>query len=274
MEALFPRKNVAAILLAGGQGTRLGFTGPKGLFPIGGKPLFEWACSKIPKHIPVAIMTSPLNHEETVAYFEKHHYFGLEVYFFQQEMTHLLDGSKKPIDLKGPNGNGSVFRSFAHAGLHDLFRKKGIEWLIVSNIENPLTDPVDAALIALGEKEKADAVVQCIERTAADHSMGVLVQREEKIEIVEYTELDPKKEYQYAYTGQIAFAFPFFCQMADIDLPIHWVEKQALWKGEKFIFDALPFASKAAALEVSRKKRYRPLKGRDSVGAVEEGLKR
>lgn len=143
----------------------------------------------------------------------------------------------------------------------------------MSNIENPLTDPVDAGLIALGEKEKADAVVQCIQRTPADKAMGVLVEKGEKIEIVEYTELDPKKEYKYAYTGQIAFAFPFFSRMADIDLPVHWVEKQSLWKGEKFIFDAFPFASRVRAFEVDRKQRFAPLKGRDCIEAVEKVLK-
>lgn len=273
VKALFPPSQVGAVLLAGGQGSRLGFQGPKGLFPVGGKSLFAWACQKIPKEVPLAVMTSPLNHDETVAYFEKENYFGLEVYFFQQEMEPLLDGEKKITPLNGPNGNGSVFRSFANRGLRQIFEKKGIEWLIVSNIENPLTDPADLSLVALGQKEEADAVVQCIERAPSDRSMGVLVEKGEKIEIVEYTELDPKKEYRYAYTGQIAFAFPFFSRMADIDLPIHWVQKQSYWKGEKFIFDALPFASRVRALEVDREKRFAPLKGGDCIEAVERVLR-
>lgn len=269
---LFFSEKVGAILLAGGQGTRLSFSGPKGLFPVGGKTLFEWAASKLAKSTPLAVMTSPLNHEETVAYFEKHQFFGLDVHFFQQEMAFFLDQERRPLNMQGPNGNGSVFASFAKAGLLDLFKQKGIEWLVVSNIENPLSHPADPLLLAQAMKTRADAVIQCIERAPTDQSMGVLVPKGEKIEIIEYTELDPTKEYAHAYTGQMCFSLSFFAQMADIDLPIHWVEKKGVLKGEKFIFDALFFATKVGAVVADRKNCFAPLKSADSMAAVERGL--
>ncbi len=274
---VFPIENAAAILLAGGQGTRFGYEGPKGLFSIEGKTLFQWICETIPKHLPLAIMTSPLNHSETVAYFKKNNFFGLEVHFFQQEMLPFLDDAKEPMEIQGPNGNGNVFRSFVKAGLADLFSKKGIDLVTISYIDNPLAKPFDPALIFHARAEQADATVQCIERNQQDRSMGVLVEKGEKIEIMEYTELDSSREYRYGYSGQIAFTLPFFCKMAQIDLPIHSVRKNIegrwVWKREQFIFDVLPYAARARAFQVPRKTHYAPLKERGNIEEVQKILR-
>lgn len=274
---LFPVKNAGAILLAGGQGTRLGCEGPKGLFSIAGKTLFQWFCEKVPKEFPLAIMTSPLNHDETVAYFTKNHFFGLDIHFFQQELHHFLDDEKRPLEMQGPNGNGSVFRSFVKAGLGEFFAKKGIDLMTVSYIENALAKPLDPALIAYARAEQAEVTVQCIERNQTDQPMGLLVEKGEKIEIHEYTELDPDHPYKYAYSGQIAFTLPFFCKMAEVTLPLHWVRKKMqdrwIWKGEQFIFDAFPFASRVRAFEVPRETHYAPLKGPECIEAVQKRLR-
>jgi ADP-heptose:LPS heptosyltransferase len=267
--------NTACILLAGGQGTRLGFPGPKGAFSIGGKSLFQWLCEKVPPQSPVAVMTSPLNHHETVAFFKKNHFFGREVHFFQQELQPLLDQEKRPLPTKGPDGNGSVFRSFVRSGLADLFAKKGIDLLTVTNIDNPLADPLDADLISRVRAKKADVAVQCIERTPLYPSMGVFVEKEKKI--VEYTDLDPSQEHKWAYSGQMAFDLCFFRKMAEVPLPLHWVRKkvenQWIWKGEQFIFDVLPFASRVEAVVAPCEKRYAPVKNADSVALIEKLLR-
>jgi UDP-N-acetylglucosamine/UDP-N-acetylgalactosamine diphosphorylase len=270
-------KKSGAILLAGGQGTRLGYQGPKGLFPIGGKTLFKWICDKVPKDLPLAIMTSPLNHEETVSYFKENGYFGLDVHFFQQEMGPVLDEEKRPIDLKSPNGNGSVFRAFVNAGLADLFAKRGIDLVTVNYIDNPLSHPFDPALLMSQRLQQADVVVQCIERAPTDRSMGVLVENGEKIQIVEYTDLDPKKEYKYAYSGQLTFSLSFFMEMAKVELPVHWVRKTMdglqVWKGEEFIFDVFPHAKKIRSLCVRRETHYAPIKGPESIERVQNLLR-
>lgn len=280
MQELFPITNAACILLAGGQGTRLDFKGPKGLFPIAGKTLFQWICEKFPRNLPLAVMTSPLNHEETVAYFQKRGNFGLEVYFFQQEMASFLDAEKRPMELKGPNGNGNVFRAFMKAGLGEVFAKKGIDLLSVIYIENPLAKPFDPAMLAYKRMERADVVVQCVERKTTDSSMGVIVEKKGKIEIVEYTELDPSQEYKYAYSGALVFDLSFFCKMAEKELPLHWVRKKIpvglntveVWKGEQFIFDVLPFAKKVCLYPNSREN-YAPLKSGENICAVEQILR-
>jgi ADP-heptose:LPS heptosyltransferase len=269
--------NTGAILLAGGQGSRLGASFPKGLFSVADKTLFQWICEKIKKG-PLAIMTSPLNHQETVAYFQKNDFFGLEIYFFQQEMRAFLDEDKKIMRVEGPNGNGSVFRSFCRAGLDLVFAKKGIELVTVSYVDNPFTDPFDEALLSYAKETKAEVTLQCIEKMPSDQSMGALVEHGDKIEIIEYMEQDPLEEYRYVYSGQIVFDFSFFCKMAQKELPLHWVQKKhegrSVWKGEEFIFDVFRYASSIKALAVSRETHYAPIKGLDTVESVEKLLKR
>lgn len=277
MEQLFPVERVGALVLAGGQGSRLGFEGPKGLFEIAGKTLFEWICKKVPPNCPLAIMTSPLNHKETIAYFEKNGNFGLDVHFFEQEMSPFLDENQQPTDILGPNGNGSVFRSFVHSGLADLFAQKGVDLVTVSYIENPLINPVDPTLIAHARSERCDVAVQCIERRKSDLKMGALVEKEGKVEIVEYIDLDPTKEYKLAYSGQIAFDLDFFKKMAEMELPMHWVKKKNgdhwIWKGEQFIFDVFPYAMKVSPFCVPRETHYGPIKGPENIEAVENQLR-
>ncbi len=270
IEAL--QKKVLPILLAGGQGTRLGMPGPKGLFQIGGKTLFEWFCRKIPKKSSIAIMTSPLNHEETLAYFEKNNFFGLDVHFFQQEISPLLDEEKRVLDQMGPSGNGSVFRSFVKAGLAQVFKE--MECVTISYIDNPLSQPLDPRLI----EPESDIVVQCIERTEEDCSMGALVEREGKLEIVEYIDLGPTQEYKYAYSGQMAFDFSFFCRMADVELPVHWIQKKVdgkiVLKQETFLFDVFRYAKTICPLCVDRKTNFAPIKGPECVEGVRAVLEK
>lgn len=264
------QKKVLPIILAGGQGTRLGVQGPKGLFSIAGKTLFQWTCEKLPKKSPVAIMTSPINHEETVAYFKKNWFFDLEVHFFLQGMRPLLDEQRRPMEKLGPNGNGDVFRSFVESGLADYFAKRGIEAVTISYVDNPLSHPLDPQLIA--NLKQSEIAVQCIERLSSDTSMGALVENGEKVEIIEYTYLDPSKEYKYAYSGQLAFDFSFFCKMGKVDLPIHWVQKKVegemVWKEEKFIFDVFTHAKRIRPFSVPRQTHYAPIKGPESIESV------
>jgi len=277
-----PVEKVGAIILAGGQGTRLGYEGPKGLFPVGGKTLFQWLLEKVPcKDLPIAIMTSSLNHEETVAYFEENQFFGLDLHFFQQEMRPFLDEQKMPMEWTGPNGNGSVYRSFVQAGLADLFAAKGVDLLTVAYIDNPLSDPFDAAMISYARETKADVVVKCLHQDEADPAMGRLVEKGDRIEIVEYTELDPTQDYQFAYCGQMVFDLSFFRHMAEIELPTHWVRKKIgagldailAWKGELYIFDVLPYTTRAKAICAPRATCFAPVKNLENVPLVENILK-
>jgi hypothetical protein len=270
--ALVPIEKFGCILLAGGQGSRLGLSEPKGTFQIRGKSLFQWALEKVPVHVPVAVMTSPLNHAKTVEFFEKHRSFGREVHFFQQEMLSMLDDKKQALGILAPSGNGSVFKSFAESGILALFEKRGIDLLSIVPIENLLADAADPIFLSFMRNRNADAGVKCIERKPNDAPMGALVEREGRLEIIEYTEADSTMQYSYSYVGMMAMKLSFMKRMAKVDLPIHWVWKKAGdgfgWKGERFIFDALAFADIAEALSYPRAQIYAPLKSQENLEEI------
>jgi UDP-N-acetylglucosamine/UDP-N-acetylgalactosamine diphosphorylase len=268
---------VGAVLLAGGQGSRLGIAGPKGLFSVGGKTLFRHFCEKVPQGVPIAIMTSPLNSDETIAYFKENNYFDREIHFFSQEVAPFLDDDKNPLDLKGPNGNGSFFRSFVKAELSDLFLQKGIRYVTVSNVDNYLAEPVDCNMLSVMMLQNLDALVQCVEKEEGDPPMGAIIEEGERVRVVEYTDLKPDASYRYAYSGQIGFSLSFVMEMAGRDLPIHWVRKehqgQWIWKGEQFIFDALPFAKRVKTFPVLKRTHYAPIKTRQCAAMIEQSLR-
>ena len=273
-----PIGKIGAILLAGGQGSRLGLKGPKGAFQIYEKSLFQWICEKIPAAVPIAVMTSPLNHSQTVDFFEKHRFFEREVHFFQQGLLPMLDKKKRPIGILAPDGNGSVFKSFVDSGIATLFESIGIDLVSIVPVENLLANPADPVFISYLRKKNADAAVKCIERKAGDAPMGALVEREGRIEILEYTEADRCMEYRYSYTGMIAMKHSFMKRMAKIELPLHWVWKKEgdsfAWKGERFIFDALPYATRAEALCYPREEIYAPLKSSANLEEILQILSR
>ncbi|MBS0624523.1 MAG: UTP--glucose-1-phosphate uridylyltransferase [Verrucomicrobia bacterium] len=282
-----PVKRVGCLILAGGQGTRLGYSAPKGMFVIKGETLFERIVKKIPKEVPIAIMTSPLNHEETVGYFEKNGNFGRKISFFQQSMLPLLDEWKRPLGLEGPDGNGSVYRRFVESGIADQFAKAGVDLVTVTPVDNPLAQPLDVGFISFHRQSKCEVTIRCIERNSPEESMGVLVEREGKIAIVEYCEIDPKEmravceggrlKYLYAYTGLLALDLAFIRRAAGFEMPLHWVRKEILkegrkvlaWKGERFLFDAFEGASSIGALCSPREECYAPLKNREGPNGIE-----
>ena len=282
-------EGAGAIILAGGQGSRLKEAGPKGLFPIRGKALFEWIVEKAPRSdLPVAIMTSPINHQEIVSFFEKNRFFGKDIYFFQQEMSPLLDEKRRPIEvrpgefLQGPNGNGSLFSSFAKSGLLDLFEQRGVDLVTVIPVDNPLAEPFDPKLIEMAREDGADVVIKCIERGSQDRSMGALVERGGKIEILEYVYAAHEgiSGAPLGNTAQTAIRPAFMREAASFSLPVHWVQKKmrigleelSVWKGERFVFDAFLRAKKVSALLSERNICYAPLKSHENLAAIEQLL--
>jgi len=155
---------VGCLLLAGGQGTRLGWPGPKGTFSvtlIKKKSLFQFFAEKVKaasvfvnRDLPLAIMTSPLNEAETRQFFQKNNFFGLkphQLFIFSQTMLPFLDFNKRLVHTrtlaKGPDGNGSCFESFFKSHVGEQWQKSGIEYLNIVLIDNPLADPYDFELL-------------------------------------------------------------------------------------------------------------------------------
>ena len=168
-EALISAGKVAAFVVAGGQGSRLGYEGPKGCFPGGAvsrKPLFAIFAEgllaterRYGKAIPWYIMTSPLNHEATLAFFKGNHYFGLrpqDVMFFAQGVMPSLDmrdgrmlmASTSEI-ATNPDGHGGSLKALAVSGALGDMKNRGVEHLSYFQVDNPLVRVVDPVFIGL-----------------------------------------------------------------------------------------------------------------------------
>src|SRR5262249_9454643 len=152
------RGEVAALVVAGGQGSRLGFEHPKGLYPIGpvsDKSLFQIHAEKVlalqRRHkaaVPFLVMTSPATHAETEQFFSEHSYFGLpveEVYFFSQGTMPALDLATGRLLLEAPgrlfaspNGHGGTLTALADSGLLGQLRRRGVRHLFYFQVDNPL----------------------------------------------------------------------------------------------------------------------------------------
>jgi len=199
---------VAALLVAGGQGTRLGFAGPKGAFPIGpisDKSLFQLFAEKIcalgrryKKTLPWYVMTSEGNHDEVAAFFNEHQYFGLgraDVFFFRQREIPALDtGGKILLAERGriataPNGHGGVVPALKESGALDDMARRGIETIFYWQVDNPLVDVADpvflGALLAKGAEAGAKVAGKC----DPHEKVGVWGLVDGSLGVIEYTEL-------------------------------------------------------------------------------------
>lgn len=272
------RENGAGvILLAGGQGSRLGWEKSKGLFPVLGKTLFQWLIEQVPETVPVAVMTSARNHAEITTFFQERKNFGREVSFFQQREAPFLDFEGNQLDVLAPRGNGDVFYSFKESGLLNEFQRKGIDTVIISSIDNPLADPLDRRLLGHHRRTGAEATVKCIRLENQERPMGALVERQGRIEILEYFSL-PEGDYPYRYVGTIAFSLPLMERASQFSLPVYRVKKKipfdgkVAWKQETLLFDALPFAKRVSALCFDPKVCYAPLKTASDLPILESCL--
>lgn len=246
---------VACVLLAGGQGTRLGLDGPKGTLNVGfTKELYIFQClinnlldvkNQAGEWIPLLIMTSDKNDEATRRFFEEHDYFGYNkeyVFFFVQEMAPSTDfdgkvylEEKNHISLS-PNGNGGWFISLIKAGLLDKIKSMGVEWINVFAVDNVLqrmADPVFVGATILAQKPIGSKVIR---KAAPDEKVGVMCYRDSKPSIVEYYELTEEMMTQKNADGELAYNFGVILnylfnlaeleKIADKNLPLHIVDKK------------------------------------------------
>ena len=215
---------VAALLLAGGMGTRLGSDKPKGMYNIGETKdvfIFEMlirnlmdVVDEVGVWVPLYIMTSEKNDKDTREFFEEKDYFGYNkdyVKFFKQEMAPAcsFDGKifleRKDRISTSPNGNGGWFISFAKAGLLDEAKAKGIEYInifAVDNVCQRMVDPLFVGAMLDGEYVSASKVVS---KAAPEEKVGVLCLEDGKPSIVEYYELTEEMRYETLEDGSLAY---------------------------------------------------------------------
>lgn len=295
---------VACLILAGGQGSRLRSTLPKALIsvsPNGDKTLLQLHLEKITAataihraFIPCAILTSPGNHDVIAAYLKKNHFFGLdprslslitqnEAPFMSEQGNWIL--REKGKLASGPDGNGHALHLLKSHGVLNQWKSKGIEMMTIVPIDNPLADPVDPILIGYHTSHPADVTLKVIRRLNMEEKVGLIVRKENRILIQEYSELPSDQSFSscLAHIGLFALPLSFAQQVSQRDFPWHLAYKQDvvtgqwIWKFERFIFDMLPYSSKTNLLLYPREDVYAPLKnasGDKSIATVQEALRR
>lgn len=204
---------VAAFVVAGGQGSRLGYDGPKGKFPVGpvsDNSLFQIHAEKILAYgnkygvtIPWLIMTSRANHEETVSFLKEHNYFGLkekDVRIFPQGMIPSLDTEGKLI-LKekaklfmNPDGHGGSLTALQTSGTLEWLANRNIDIISYFQIDNPLVTIVDPIFIGFHEMENADVSSKALEKAYPEEKVGIFVKfDDDTMGVMEYSDL-PKDQ--------------------------------------------------------------------------------
>jgi UDP-N-acetylglucosamine/UDP-N-acetylgalactosamine diphosphorylase len=203
------RGELAVLLVAGGQGTRLGFDKPKGVFPIGpvsNKTLFQVHADKVfalarryGKPVPFLVMTSPATHADTEAYFAEQNHFGLgreNVYFFRQGTMPAVDIVTGRLLLEAPgvlfsspNGHGGTLTALSESGVLDEIAGRGIRHVFYFQVDNPLVKIGDPAFLGKHIAVRSEASSKAIAKAYAKEKMGVLALIDGRCGIVEYSDL-------------------------------------------------------------------------------------
>ena len=208
-ERLLAAGKVGAVVVAGGQGTRLGFDKPKGMFPIGpvsGAPLFRVLAEQVLARgrragaaIPYYVMTSDATHDATVAFFEANGHFGLapgDVFFFKQGTMPAVDAAtgKLLLESKGrlalsPDGHGGILAAMKASGAFADMRRRGVELLHYHQIDNPTAVVCDPAFLGWHSLRNADASTKVVAKVAPTEKMGVVCDVGGVTQIIEYSDL-------------------------------------------------------------------------------------
>ena len=241
---------VGAVLLAGGQGSRLGFEHPKGMFNIGVEhELFIFEClinnlldvtKKAGAWVPLFIMTSVDNNKETREFFEQHNYFGYSsenVWFFVQEQLPTVDTNGK-LMLSGngtistaPNGNGGWYASMAKTGMLKVVQEAKIEWLNVFAVDNVLQRIADPCFLGAVIDSGKVSGAKVVAKAAPEEKVGVLCLEDGRPSIVEYYEMtdemihrreaDGTLSYNYGVILNYLFRVDKLNQTLSVKLPLH-----------------------------------------------------
>lgn len=282
---------VAAITMAGGQGTRLGSAAPKGCFElqIGQQrvSLFELQAKRLlGVGAPLwLIMTSPHTHPQTIDFFTKHNHFGYptqQVVMFQQTCLPMVNEQGEPIRneddelIMAPDGNGGIFKALADQGLFDT-KLNGILYLHVFSVDNVLVKPADPAFIGHCHERHLQVCSKSVLKRSPSEKAGVFCYTDnDQIVISEYSELAAAvpnpDQFMDANIANHVFTTAFARHCAGMEMPLHVARKPAkvssrgdtipALKLERFIFDCFQWADpgRNGVVRVPREAEFAPLK--------------
>lgn len=306
-ENLISNGKVAAFVVAGGQGTRLGFDGPKGNFPISpvkNKTLFQIFAENIAavskKHhtsCPWYVMTSPLNHQQTVEIFQANNYYGLNkdnVFIFRQGTLPNFDFdgrillADKDTIACSPDGHGGCLKALYQSGAIDDMKTRSVEFISYWQIDNPLVKLFDPLFIGLHALDKAEMSSKALIKTGPFEKVGNFCLVDGKVTVIEYSDLPDDLARKRNPDGSLLFElgsigihvintdFVERLNKNGLALPLHRAEKKIPSidkngnlikptknngiKLEAFVFDAIPLASKSIILQTIRAEEFAPTK--------------
>ncbi len=305
---------VGAVLLAGGQGTRLGSDGPKGKYNIGlTKEVFIFerlirnlldVTDKAGCFVPLYVMTSDKNHEETTAFFEEKQYFGYPkdfVKFFKQEMAPSVDFQGKlymesadSLSLS-PNGNGGWFYSMAVTGVLKDVKARGVEWLNIFAVDNVLQRIADPVFVGATIDSGCVSGAKVVRKADPEEKIGVLCLEDGRPSIVEYYEMteevinsreaDGELSYNFGVILNYLFRVDQLEEIANQKMAVHVVEKKIPYMDEKgelvkpespngykfelLVLDMIHMFPNCLSYEVVRDYEFAPIKNKTGVDSVE-----
>lgn len=305
---------VGAVLLAGGMGTRLGSDHPKGMYNIGiTKDVYIFqrlienlldVVKEAEAYVPLYVMTSDKNHEDTTAFLKEHDYFGYPeeyITFFMQEMAPACDYEGKVyLEEKwklstSPNGNGGWYSSMYKWGISQKAIADGVEWLNVFAVDNVLQRIADPCFVGAVIDRGCACGSKVVRKCAPDEKVGVMCLEDGRPSIVEYYELteelmDAKDEkgdpaYNFGVILNYLFKVSDLEKIREKKLPLHVVEKKIPYldkqgnkvkptepngyKFEQLVLDMIHELDSCLPFEVDRRKEFAPIKNATGVDSVE-----
>ena len=248
---------LSAVTMAGGQGTRLGHSGPKGTYDIGldsHKSLFEILADNLKEEgkkydviIPWFIMTSRENNKETVEFFEKHRYFGYKkdknIFFFEQGELPMMDTEGKiligedGLIKMAADGHGGIYESLVKSKMTKKMRELGIEWVFIGGVDNCLVKMVDPVLMGIAIDKKVTVACKSVVKANPHEKVGVFCRRNGRPNVIEYSEITDEMAEATDENGELLYGEShILCNLFSIDaiermgaepLPYHVAFKKA-----------------------------------------------
>ena len=247
-EEVVKNNQYAVVTMAGGQGTRLGHTGPKGTFKLDvygkGKYLFEILADNLQEAnkkygvvINWYIMTSKENNADTVEFLEKNNYFGYDknkVIIFKQSELPLVDTEGKFLINKeykikeASDGNGGTYSSLRASGCLADMKEKGIKWVFIGSVDNALLKMIDVTLLGMAVKKGVQIASKSVAKANPQERVGVFCKMNNHPKVIEYTELPEKMAEEVDSDGELKYGEShIMCNLYTIDA-IEKISKEPL----------------------------------------------
>ena len=297
-EQLIKNDQYAVVTMAGGQGTRLGFCGPKGTYKLDigkkGKYIFEILADNLKKSKKLYnilpywyIMTSSENNKQTIEFFEEHNYFEYDkekVKFFKQANIPMLTKDGKLVlennKIKtASDGNGGVYLALKNEKMIDDMKNKNIKLSYLCGVDNIMVNAIDPIFIGLTLKQNMQIASKSVHKAYPEEKVGVFCKRNGKPSIVEYIELSEKMRNERNKNGELVYgeantlshllSVEAIEKVSNQNLKYHLAIKNDLYKFEKFYFDAFQYLDDMLVMRVKREEEFAPVKNKEGVDSPE-----